>query len=131
MNEITSKTEVKLFVDAFYEKVRQDALLGPIFAAQIPDEVWPSHLTRMYGFWNTVLFGQKDYRGNPFSKHANLAIHPPHFERWLSLFVATIDESFTGEKAAETKMRAAKMAALFQSKLDYVRSKKNPSFHIL
>lgn len=131
MNEIQQKADIKKFVDAFYAKVRLDPLLGPVFAHKIPDHAWDAHLKRMYSFWNTVLFGQKDYRGNPFSKHANLPIESAHFEQWLNLFKATIDASFTGEKAEETKIRATKMAALFESKLDYIRSKGNPSVHLL
>ena len=122
MKNIENKADVKLFVDSFYEKVRIDALLGPVFAAKIPSEAhWGPHLERMYSFWNTVLFGVRDYRGNPFSKHATLPIKAPHFERWISLLTSTIDEVFVGEKAAEVKLRAQKMGSLFQSKLQHIQ----------
>jgi len=127
MKEITNKDDVKLFVDTFYGKVRIDPTIGPVFAAAIPSDAhWPAHLERMYSFWNTVLFAVRDYRGNPFSKHATLPIEAPHFERWVALMTETIDELFDGEKAAEVKMRAEKMSLLFQSKLQFIRS--NPSF---
>lgn len=130
MKEISNKEDVKLFVDAFYAKVRIDPRIGPVFAAIIPSEAhWPIHLERMYSFWNTVLFGVRDYRGNPFAKHANLPIEKPHFERWVSLLTATIDELFEGEKAEEVKMRAEKMSLMFQSKLQVIRN--NPSFRPL
>lgn len=130
MNDITNKTDIMLFVDSFYNKIRQDKLLGSIFTAKIADNGWETHLERMYSFWNTVLLGQKDYRGNPFSKHASLPIQQIHFDHWLQLFSATINEHFQGKKAEEAKMRAAKMAVLFESKLAHIRSLDNPSFSL-
>lgn len=121
MNDIKDKADIKIFVDAFYNKVRIDTTIGPVFAARIPNDNWTPHLERMYSFWHTVLFGVQDYRGNPFAKHATLPIQATHFERWIGLLTETIDELFKGEKAEEVKMRANKMGLLFQSKLEYIR----------
>ena len=129
MRDISNKADIKVFVDAFYDKVRVDPLLGPVFHAKIADGHWPAHLERMYGFWNTVLFAAREYRGNPFAKHANLPIQEAHFNRWIALLTATIEASFAGEKAEEVKMRAHKMGQLFQSKLAYLRE--NNSFNNL
>jgi len=125
MNDIENKDDVKIFVDAFYEKVRKDILIGPVFAAKIPDGNWEPHLERMYSFWYTVLFAARDYHGNPFSKHASLPIQKPHFERWVDLFKETIDTHFEGDRADDTKMRADKMGLLFQSKLEYIQANEN------
>lgn len=122
MRDIQDKEDIKLFVDAFYQKVRIDKTIGPVFAAKIVDDNWSVHLERMYGFWNTVLFAQREYRGNPFAKHAPLPIEKRHFERWEALFYETIDDLFEGPKAAETKTRVNKMSLLFQSKLEYLRN---------
>lgn len=118
--EIHNKSDIKLFVDEFYSRVRADDLIGPIFEARIADR-WPIHLEKMYSFWNSSLFGEADYRGHPFRPHASMPIDGPHFERWLSLMRATIEERFTGEKAEEIKWRAERMAEMFQVKLKYVR----------
>lgn len=125
MNDIQDKGDVKIFVDAFYKKVRIDMTLGPVFAAKIPDDNWPPHLERMYSFWHTVLFAVRDYSGNPFSKHATLPIQKNHFKKWVELFIRTIDEHFAGEKAEDAKMRAIKMGHLFQSKLEYIQANQN------
>ena len=125
MNDIRDKEDVKIFVDAFYKKVRIDSILGPVFAAKIPDDNWPPHLERMYSFWSTVLFAVRDYSGNPFSKHATLPIQGNHFEKWMELFTETIDTHFAGEKAEDAKMRAIKMGKLFQSKLEYIQANQN------
>lgn len=121
MNDISNKADVKIFVDAFYQEVQKDMIIGPVFAAIIPDGNWDPHLARMYSFWYTVLFGQRDYVGNPFSKHRNLPIEKRHFDRWTTLFATTIDQHFEGQKANEAKERAVKMGLLFQSKLEYLR----------
>ena len=122
MNDITNKEDIKNFVDAFYNEVRIDQLIGPVFASVIPDENWTPHLERMYSFWNTVLFGAREYQGNPFAKHRPLPIEKRHYDRWLELLNNTLDQHFSGAKVEEIKTRAEKMGLLFQSKLDYLRN---------
>jgi hemoglobin len=103
-------------VNSFYDKVKVDPLLGPVFS----HVDWPNHLPIMYNFWSSMLLGDRSYAGNPLQKHLPLKINTQHFERWLQLFKATIDENFAGEKANETKMRAESMAAIFQFKMKLV-----------
>jgi len=122
MTDIRSKEDIQIFVDAFYMEVRKDPLIGGVFAARIKNNQWDVHLERMYSFWNTVLFGQADYRGNPFAKHAELPIEAQHFDRWIELLNKTIDSHYVGEKAEEVKLRGTKMGAMFLSKLEYLRS---------
>ena len=116
--EILSLNEIKLLVNTFYDKVREDDLLKDIFNNVIQDK-WPIHLEKMYRFWQTVLLEEHTYSGSPFAPHANLPVNKTHFNRWLTLFNATIDELFTGEKAEEAKWRANKMAEIFQLKIDF------------
>ncbi|MEO8961849.1 MAG: group III truncated hemoglobin [Ginsengibacter sp.] len=119
-NDILSLEDVKLLVDTFYGKVREDQLIGPIFNERIQDR-WQQHLAKMYTFWQTVLLGEHTYYGSPFPPHAQLPIEKEHFERWLSLFSKTLDELFTGEVAKETMWRANKMAEMFQYKIAHYR----------
>lgn len=113
--DIKNVEDIMLFVDKFYGKVQQDELIGPVFASVLQD--WNPHLQQMYRFWNAALFGVPGFRGNPFAKHAPLAIEAKHFERWLILFRATIEEDFEGEMAAEAKNRAELMAEMFLRRL--------------
>lgn len=127
-NEILTKEDIRKLVDTFYSKVRQDRLLAPIFSERIQDQ-WPEHLGKMYTFWQTVLLGDRTYFGSPFPPHAQLPIDHSHFERWMELFTSTVDALFEGDKANEAKLRAGKMAEMFQIKIEYYKT--NGFKHIL
>lgn len=116
--DILTLDDVKNLVDTFYSKVRQDRLIGPVFDERIEDR-WPAHLNKMYTFWQTVLLGEHTYYGSPFPPHANLPVEKQHFDRWIELFYATLDELFSGEVADEARWRANKMATMFQIKIDH------------
>ena len=75
----------------------------------------------MSSFWNTVLFGEQDYRGNPFSHHINLGLEKDHFDKWIELFLGTINNLFEGPKASEAIMRAEKMRIMFEAKLKFIK----------
>lgn len=95
------------FLDAFYARVRQDPLLGPVFAAAIPEAEWPRHMATIRNFWSSVLLKTGRYKGNPFGKHQALAVlEPAHFARWLGLFEATAVGHFEPETAAALVARA-------------------------
>jgi hemoglobin len=118
---ITTMNEIKILVDKFYEKVNQDDLLSPVFNKEAKVN-WPKHLPKMYQFWGTQLLGTFDYSGRPFPPHAELHIGKEHFERWIQLFLATVDENFTGEVAELAKTKASNIAAIFQYKLGLIKS---------
>jgi hemoglobin len=118
--DILTKEDIKLLVDRFYEKIRMDELLGPIFNDRIKNR-WPEHLDKMYRFWQTVLLGEHTYFGSPFPSHAQLPVVHEHFLQWMKLFNPTVDELFTGEKATEAKWRAAKMAKMFEIKIAHYK----------
>lgn len=113
MGDILVRNDIELLVNRFYEKVKVDDILAPVFA----HVNWPAHLPIMYNFWASLLLGERSYQGNPFQKHLTLEINAAHFQRWLTLFTETVDENFSGEKAGEVKDRAVNIAHLFQHKL--------------
>ena len=120
--DIREQDDIRRLIDAFYTQVRADELLGPVFAARIPEGHWPTHLDTMTRFWTAALLGQAaGYRGNPGAKHLYLPIAKAHFTRWLALFGQTVDRLFAGEQAAEIKVRALKMGKMFQAKMAMVR----------
>jgi hemoglobin len=121
MKDIENKADIELLVNTFYRQVRQDDLLAPIFENTIPN--WEAHLPTMYDFWDSMLFGSGTYKGNPFAKHIPLPINESHFERWIGIFIQTVDNQFIGEKAEEIKTRAASIAKVFAFKLGQLNDK--------
>lgn len=120
-HDIATLDDIKLLVDTFYTRVADDALLAPVFMERLGGR-WTTHLEKMYTFWQTVLLEEYTYNGAPFPPHAKLPVDAAHFDTWLSLFNATIDSLFTGEKADEAKWRAGKMAQLFQLKIAHFKN---------
>src|SRR5690606_18112702 len=119
--DISDINDIRLLVDTFYGKVRVDPLIGPIFNGVIKDN-WPAHLEKMYRFWQTVLLHEYTYKGAPFPPHARLPVEQKHFDAWLHLWKATIDQHFKGKLADEAKWRGDKMALMFLSKITYFRN---------
>lgn len=95
-------------VHRFYDRVRADAILGPIFAAQITD--WAPHLDRMVAFWSSVALMTGQYHGRPVPAHTPLPINAAHFDRWLALFRATAADTCTPVGAAHVIERAERIA---------------------
>lgn len=90
---------IRRLVHAFYDRVRADTLLGPIFAARITD--WAPHLDRMCAFWSSVMLMSGRYHGRPMPAHAPLPIDATHFDHWLALFAATADDVCPAGAAAQ------------------------------
>ncbi|MDB6053498.1 MAG: SEC-independent protein translocase [Verrucomicrobiales bacterium] len=115
--DIQGSDDCRRMVNAFYEKVREDELLAPVF-----DDVarvdWNTHLPLLQSFWEKLLFQSGGYRGQPLAKHLMLPVGRQHFARWLSLFIATVDELFDGPKANEAKNYARSIADTFQQRMN-------------
>ncbi|MEN7547022.1 group III truncated hemoglobin [Rapidithrix thailandica] len=111
--------DIRQLVKEFYARVRQDAMLGPVFNEQISD--WTKHLSIMYRFWQTLLLEEYTYKGSPFLQHMHLPVTRKHYDHWLDLFCQTVDALFHGAKAEEAKWRASRMAEVFWSKTEFMR----------
>lgn len=119
MMRLDSREAIITMVDLFYQKVKTDELLGPVFA----HVDWPAHLPIMHNFWSSMILGDLSYQGNPFAKHIHLKITEKHFSQWLQLFDETIIQNFEGEHAQEARRRAAQIASVWSYKL----STQNPA----
>jgi hemoglobin len=78
---------IDALVETFYARVRDDLLIGPIFADRITD--WGPHLGQMKLFWSSVALSTGVYQGRPMPKHLALPIDARHFDRWLEVFAET------------------------------------------
>lgn len=99
---------IETLVRRFYATVREDPLIGPVFAARISD--WEPHLQRMISFWTSVALMSGDYHGQPMRLHMPLPIHADHFDRWLTIFAATAETVCPPKAAAYFLERAQRIA---------------------
>jgi hemoglobin len=111
---------IRALVHGFYDCVRADGEIGPIFNRVIGNG-WDEHLAKMCDFWSSVMLMSGRYKGNPMVAHMRLKmVQPQHFERWLSLFRETARAVCPGEIAtlfigrAENIARSLQMGMFFR-----------------
>jgi hemoglobin len=107
--DLCTEDEVHQLVHGFYARVREDAVLGPIFDTHIRD--WEPHLAKMVDFWSGALRGTARFRGTPMPKHVALpGLSADLFNRWLELFgetTATLGNPAMQERANDLANRIA------------------------
>lgn len=110
MREQTGVDEdmIERLVHTFYARIREDALLGPIFESRIDD--WGPHLQRMCEFWSSVILSSGVYHGQPMRAHLPLPVDAEHFDRWLEIFGATARDLFEPRVAELFIDRARRIA---------------------
>ncbi|MFG1346551.1 group III truncated hemoglobin [Xanthobacter autotrophicus DSM 431] len=103
-------------VHRFYDRVREDAVLGPIFGGRIAEGAWPVHLAKMCDFWSSVLLKSGRYDGRPLPPHLALGTDAgdPQFARWLALFRPTAVEVLPPAAAQAAIAHAERMAYSFR-----------------
>jgi len=119
---------IRNLIDVFYQKVRMDTELGPIFLETIGnnDEAWKPHLQKLYNFWSSIMLGSGLYHGNPFQKHRML----PHFnielfDNWLTLFAECARELFIQEIAEQFIEKSQRIAESLKKGLSFSQLKEN------
>ncbi|HSI53837.1 MAG: group III truncated hemoglobin [Ramlibacter sp.] len=86
--DLCTEEEVTQLVHGFYDRVRRDAALGPIFEKHVSD--WDAHMPKMVDFWSSALRGTARFRGTPMPKHTAIpGLTAALFGRWLTLFHET------------------------------------------
>lgn len=118
--DITTKADLQQLMEVFYSKALIDEEIGYLFTevAQLNIE---KHLPLIVDFWQNNLLESTGYKRNVLQLHLDLhaqsALKPAHFERWLYLFEQTVDELFVGATAQKAKNRAASIATVMQTKI--------------
>ena len=122
VHDIATPADVERLVRAFYSRVFADPVIGWIFT-DVAGLDLEEHLPRVAAFWETILLGAQTYRGGAFAAHA--AVHAKvrlrrgHFDRWLGLWHATVDELFAGPRAEVAKAHADRVARAFHERLEH------------
>lgn len=92
---------ISTLVERFYDRVRKDELLGPVFEGAI-GEHWPEHLSNLKDFWSSVALNTGRYNGRPMPVHMKLnGIGRKHFEVWLGLFEKTLQDTAPSAEAID------------------------------
>lgn len=117
--DLADRSDVERLVRAFYGKALDDDVIGYLF--EIAELDLEAHLPIMVDFWQTMLLGIRAYHRNAFAVHVALHEKEPltraHFDRWLALWMETVDELFAGERAELAKAHATRVARAFANRL--------------
>ena len=112
--DLDSRQNIEAFVELFYQGILADPQLAPIFLDVAAIDL-AEHLPHIKDYWCKLLLGERGYRRHTMNIHRQLhhkqALQAADFERWLGLFVVTVDEHFSGERAERAKRVADSIAA--------------------
>ncbi|RCS22953.1 group III truncated hemoglobin [Phyllobacterium salinisoli] len=108
-----SQALVETLVHEFYGRIRDDVVLASIFERRIGHR-WSEHLATMVDFWSSIALASGRYSGRPHAAHHDLGLTPEHFQRWLALFEATVNDVCEGQPAAFFIDRAHRIADSLQ-----------------
>lgn len=109
-------------VHGFYDAIRKDDLVGPIFDRAIAPDAWPHHLARMCDFWSATLLRTGRYDGRPLPPHLAIpGLGEAHFRRWLALFRATVNRVCPPEVSRLFLDRALRIAHSFRLAIAFSR----------
>ena len=124
MKDITTREDVEILVNKFYDKVIKDDLIG-FFFTDIAKIDLSKHLPKMHDFWESILLGNPVYEGNPMAKHFPInevsALEERHFNRWLQIWEQTLHENFEGETTETAIARALNIARIMNHKMANAR----------
>jgi hemoglobin len=120
--DIENREELEEFLRAFYKKAFTDELIGHFFTEVVPLDL-KTHIPVIAGFWESVVFNSHGYRKNVMEVHKHIhllsKIKKQHLDRWVKIFIETLDEQFEGYKTELMKQRARSIATLMDIKLNH------------
>ncbi len=121
MTDIENRSDIDKLIHEFYAKIMVDEQIGYFFTEVVKLDL-DHHLPKIADFWETTLFHQAKYKGNPITPHVAMHKKSPmtkaHFDRWVEVFCQTIDELFSGTKAELAKQRAHSVATVMLIKIN-------------
>ncbi|SHL43421.1 group III truncated hemoglobin [Roseibium suaedae] len=105
-----TEEQITRLVSEFYDRIRLDARLGPIFEEKLAGR-WPEHLAKMETFWQSVLLKTGAYKGKPVPAHMQLqGLQVSDYPDWLQIFRPVALEIF-GEEAGLAVIEVAERIA--------------------
>jgi hemoglobin len=120
VHDVETRADLERLVRAFYSRALEDPIIGWIFTdvARLDLE---AHVPVITSFWETLVLDRRTYDRGAFAPHAALharvGLRAGHFERWLALWYATVDELFAGPRAELIKAHAYRLGTAFRGRL--------------
>ena len=101
-SDLDSPEAIELMVESFYSRIKNDPRLSLIFF-ELGKVDLDMHLPHIKRYWGKLLLATPGYDRHTMNIHRALHekvnLHSADFERWLALFMETIDDSFSGPLA--------------------------------
>lgn len=113
-----NKESIDKLMNIFYDKIKSDNNLGPIFKSKIGEskEAWDKHKDKISNFWQGQILGEGNYRGQPMKTHIELPPFPQEFFNiWLDLFSQSLNLVFDDNCKDVFLKRAQMIANSFQN----------------
>ena len=111
--DLDRRSEIHDAVVGFYREVVFDDVLGPVFD-EVAEVDWAIHMPTLVDYWCRVLLGEATTGLPMLAAHARIhALEPltrEMFDRWYTLWAATIDERWAGPCAERAKRHAERVA---------------------
>lgn len=111
--DLDTEAAIDRLVIRFYYKLLNDPVVGPVFYDVAKIDVGP-HILKIAHYWYKMLLGDSRYKRHTMQKHRDVHCKSPlrgeHHERWLAYFMETVDEDFSGPKAAQAKRLAMRFS---------------------
>ncbi len=129
LEDIQTRADCERLVRTFYGRALTDPIIGWLFTdvAKLDLE---AHVPRLTRFWETILLGAQSYGGGAFRPHLELNSKAPlrkgHFDRWLYLWDATVEELFFGPHADLASAHAHRVAQAFELRLRSFEQQQDP-----
>jgi hemoglobin len=112
--DLDTEAEIFEMVTRQYSDVVQDDLLSPYFTFGPGYLDWQAHIASVTDYWCHVVLYAPDYSIDVIESHRHLHEHqeftPALFDRWLDIFVDTVNGGWTGPNATWATKRATGMA---------------------
>ncbi len=111
--DLDTRSEIHDLVIHFYREIVFDPVLGPVFD-EVAEVDWAAHIPRLIDYWARVLLRDPSYNGFILKPHQHVhdvqSFELEYFDRWYSLFTASVDQGWSGPFADAAKDHAARMA---------------------
>lgn len=112
--DLDDPDEIFEMVTRQYVDVVQDDLLAPYFTFGPGFIDWQAHILQVTDYWCHVLLFTQGYEIDTIDHHHRIhrehAFTPELFDRWLDVFVETVESGWTGPTADIAVKRATGMA---------------------